>query len=920
MIENRRGVAPDQFPLPTGSTSDGRAIDATITIGSGFDDDRGNAVAYFGYRKVKPVLQRDRDYSACVIQNTGTGSPRCGGSATAAPGTAIIFVHLPPNPPDTPGSTVTSTLAALGPGTIAPFSSNLYNFAPLNYYQRPDERYIAGAFADYEISDTFKPYLEFMFMDDRTLAQIAPSGNFGNTLTINCDNPLMSDQQREVICGEPGNLISGFLGTFPLASGASYNPNPGAPPINFIDPTTGTTYNRAFFQLLRRNVEGGPRISDLRHTSFRGVLGMRGDVSPVWSYDTYFQYGRTNYTQVYKNEFSISRLNRALDVVLDPREDSPTFGDPICRSVLDQSDPGCFPYDPFGAAPSDASLDYLNVFGVIQGVTSQAIANANVTGQLGEAGLRTPWSDTGVAVNLGVEYRRDSLDLNPDQSFQAQPSSDLAGQGAPTLPVNGHYKVWEVFAETQVPIVRENFIHELTFNLGYRKSWYETSSDRSYDTDTYKISAEFAPIRDVRFRGALNRAVRAPNIQELFAPQFVGLGGSVDPCAGLLDEDDNPRPVGPTDYGCLAQGLVVGQRPTANPAGQYNALLGGNPNLTPEKATTKTLGVVLQPSMLPRLAVTVDYWDITLKNAIQGFGADAILAACVNQSTATFTSPACALVQRNAAGSLWLTGEGFTSDLPNNEGRIDTNGFDFTAGYSFPLSRFGNLSASFLGTWLRKFKVDNNLSQPYDCAGYYGPVCSGAVVAGGAPMPKWRHKLRTTWESPFGLGVSVNWRRVGKVKAETLQDNETVGSQNLFDPGLRIKAQDYIDLAATYTLLDRINLRAGVNNVFDNDPPLVTSGNGNIAGTNLCPAGPCNGNTYPGTWDALGRYVWMGATIDFLPPKPMALAPAPVIAPPPPPAAPATQTCPDGSVILATDVCPAAPPPPPPPPPEPERG
>jgi iron complex outermembrane recepter protein len=598
-------------------------------------------------------------------------------------------------------------------------------------------------------------------------------------------------------------------------------------------------------------------------------------------------------------------------VIDDPR--TPLVVDPICRSVLDNSDPSCVPYDPFGAAPTAEATDYLNTFGVIQGVTSEQIGNFNVTGQLGEAGFRTPWADDGVAVNLGVEYRRESLDLNPDASFQVQPSSDLAGQGAPTLPVNGNFKVWEVFAEAQIPVVRQTIFDELTFGLGYRKSWYKTSGDRSYDTDTYKLSAEFAPIRDVRFRGALNRAVRAPNIQELFAPQFVGLGGSVDPCADIT--------VTASDFGCIAQGLAIGQSTPSNPAGQYNALLGGDADLTPEKATTKTVGVVLQPRFLPRLALTADYWDITLKNAIQGFGADAILAACMAQTTATTVSPACALVNRDVSGSLWLTGAGFTTDLPNNEGQIETNGFDFTAAYSMPLFNFGNLSASFIGTKLRKFKVDNNLSAPYDCAGYYGPICSGAVVAGGAPMPKWRHKLRTTLEMPFGLGLSAQWRHVGKVKAETLQDNETVGGAFNYDPGLRVHSENYIDLSATYTLMDRINLRAGVNNVFDNDPPRITSGNGARAGSNLCPAGPCNGNTYPGTWDALGRYIWMGATIDFLPPKRIALAPEPVLAPPPPPPAPpATQTCPDGSVILATDVCPAPPAPPPPPPPEPERG
>jgi hypothetical protein len=183
-------------------------------------------------------------------------------------------------------------------------------------------------------------------------------------------------------------------------------------------------------------------------------------------------------------------------------------------------------------------------------------------------------------------------------------------------------------------------------------------------------------------------------------------------------------------------------------------------------------------------------------------------------------------------------------------------------------------------------------------------------------MPKWRHKLRTTWESPWGLGLSAQWRRTGKVRHERNSDDATLQAAGA-PPQLssRIHAENYIDLAATYTLFDRINLRAGINNVFDNDPPRITSSAGS------CPAGPCNGNTYPGVWDALGRYVWMGATIDFLPPPRMALAPEPVIAPPPPPPAPpATQTCPDGSVILATDVCPAPPPPPPPPPPEPERG
>ncbi len=715
-------------------------------------------------------------------------------------------------------------------------------------------------------------------------------------------------------------MIVGFLGNFPVADGAPFNdggvngtPGPGATPITFFD-ARGNTYNQAFFQLLRRNTEGGPRISDLRHQAGAACSACVATCRTCSRTTAYFQYGRTNYTQVYKNEFSIARMNRALNVVNVDASGAVvpvgTAGSSIvCRSVLDNSDPNCVPWDVFGAAPSAAAVNYLNIFGVIQGITSEQIANFNVTGLLGEMGWKTPWAEDGVAINAGVEYRRESLELNPDQSFQ---QGDLAGQGAPTLPVSGNFKVWEAFGEVQVPIVQNSFIDELTFSAGYRKSWYTVSNGRKYDTDTYKLALEFAPISDIRFRGSYNRAVRAPNIQELFATQFVGLDGSNDPCAKVITA---------TDYGCLAQGLAVGQSPSANPAGQYNGLLGGNPNLTPETGTTTTLGVVLQPRFIPRLALTVDWWDIKLKNAIQGFGADAILAACNAQSTATFTSPACALIQRDPAGSIWLTSGGFVRDLPANTSKMNNRGIDLNASYSMPLFNLGKASFSFVGTRMLKARVDNGLSQAYDCVGYYGPTCSGGTVAASAPIPKWRHKLRASWQSNFGLGLSLQWRYVGKVAAETLQDNETLAGDFNFDPGLRVKAQNYFDLSGTFNLMDRVSLRAGVNNLFDRDPPRITGGNAGRNGSNLCPAGPCNGNTYPGTWDALGRLLWVGATIDFLPPKP---APAPVVPaappPPPPPPPPATQTCPDGSVILATETCPVPPPPPPPPPPAPERG
>ncbi len=828
------------YGFPDGSVVDGGTFDTTISIGTKFDDGRGSAVAYIGYRKAKAIVQSNRDFSACVLQNTGAGVPQCGGSATSDNGNVLVFDNG------------TSTFYTFAPNGGFQNRATRFNFAPTNYFQRPDERYTAGVFADYEINESIKPYLEFMFMDDRTVAQIAPSGNFGNTLTINSDNPLISAAQRAVIFDNE-NLINGFLGAFPLAVGAPYNPTPGNAPVNFIDPTTGTTYNKAFFQLLRRNVEGGPRRNDLQHTNFRTVIGTKGDLGKAWSYDTYYSYGRTNYTQVYSNEFSVARLTRALDVVAGPG------GTPICRSVRDGTDLSCVPYNVFGGAgaATQAAVNYLSATGFQKGQTSEQVANLSFTGQLGEYGLQTPWAEDGVGVNIGVEYRKESLELNTDNAFQ---TGDLTGQGGATLPISGNFRVYDFFAETKIPLVQQSFIHDLTLSAGYRRSSYKTSAARKYDTDTYKLGVEFAPVRDIAFRASYNRAARAPNIQELFATNNVSLNGSVDPCAGIT--------ITATNYGCRAQGLLVGQRTAANPAGQFNGLIGGNPDLQPEKATTKSAGFVFQPSFLPRFSLTVDYFDIKVADAIRSFGQDAVLGHCGANATATFTPASCALVRRDAAGSIWLTPGGFVRDLPNNVGKQQTTGIEFNSAYSAPIGDLGTLSFSLIGTYLDSYKVDNGLTQPYDCAGLYGPTCSGGgTTSSGAPIPKWRHKFRASLQTPQGIGFSLQWRHIGSVDAETRQlTNNSIGaptSANLYNPGQKIKAFNYFDMASTLKIGDNYTFRLGVNNLLDKEPPLVTSGNGGRAGSNLCPTGPCNGNTYPATYDALGRYLYAGITLDF---------------------------------------------------------
>ena len=289
----------------------------------------------------------------------------------------------------------------------------------------------------------------------------------------------------------------------------------------------------------------------------------------------------------------------------------------------------------------------------------------------------------------------------------------------------------------QVPIVEHSFIDLLQISAGYRHSDYTvhgqdpltlTTVDNKFKTDTYKLAAEFAPIRDIRFRAAYNRAVRAPNIVELFFPTSLGLSGSVDPCAGSTPSA--------TAAQCALTGVSAAQYGTisANPANQYNGKFGGNANLTPEKADTITLGAIVQPRWIPGLALTADYFNIKIKNLIGAPSFVAVLNACMGIAQ-TADPTQCARVQRNPAnGSLWQGQNGFVV-LTNQNFRgvgLFTKGFDFSGSYSRKFGGLGTLNASYVGTLLTKLGSPAGLGR--------------RAVPGSTPSPKWRHKLRVGFD------------------------------------------------------------------------------------------------------------------------------------------------------------------------------
>jgi iron complex outermembrane recepter protein len=806
--------AKSGFDVPTGTTNDGQNKDITAIMGSNFADGKGNATVYMGYRTTQAVLQGKRDYSACSLSTSSGFARTCGGSVTANP----PFFNLTGNATTPAGYYTIGAGNKLVPAT---FPSVLYNYAPLNYYQRPDERYTGGAFAHYEVNDHATAYMEFMFMDDRSEAQIAPSGAFygsgtGVTPTgvpdaswvVNCANPYLSPTE-----------LAGFCG--------------------------GSTAGDAHIIFGRRDTEGGNRTDDLGHTSFRTVLGVRGDITDAWNYDVYFQNGITRYSEEYFNDVSKSNIANALQAVTQVKNGVTSV---VCAANANGANgaPGCVPWNIFqlgGVTP--AQTNYLVVPGESKGYTQEDVFEATVTGDLGKQGIKLPTANNGLGVSFGTDWRQEKSQYEPDEEFI---SNDLAGQGSPSLPTTGSFNVWELYTEERLPILEDQpFAKSLSMEAGYRYSDYTLSFG---STNTFKAGLEWAPINDFRVRGMYQRAVRAPNIQELYLQERVQLDSQIssDPCAGATPAA--------TPAQCALSGVTAAEygHISSNPSKQYNGLVGGNQDLQPETADTVTFGFVFTPTFLPAFNATIDYYDIKIKNVISTYGAGLILNNCL----ATGSPFYCGLVHRSPAtgggadGSLWIGTEGYVTDGTYNLGQQDARGIDLTLNYGLDMGFAGHLGFNLASTYNLKLSTEPVPGGGfYDCAGYYGPTC-------GAPTPRIKSDLRMNWNTPLkGLDAWATWRLVGPVKIENLSQNPLLA--NTVAPftqvGNQIPGFNYLDLGASYQVAKQVTVRVGVNNVLDKDPPVIA--------LSYLPGVLGNGNTFPQVYDAMGRYMFLNLTLDF---------------------------------------------------------
>jgi outer membrane receptor protein involved in Fe transport len=256
--------------------------------------------------------------------------------------------------------------------------------------------------------------------------------------------------------------------------------------------------------------------------------------------------------------------------------------------------------------------------------------------------------------------------------------------------------------------------------------------------------------------------------------------------------------------------------------------------------------------------LSVDYFNIKVKDTIGPVGADTILANCVASHDPVY----CSAIHRDANGSLWRSPAGFVSDTNVNFGSLGTRGVDIKANYRISMASAGSLALALEGTKQNDLTIQPLTNGPsYSCTGFYGAKC-------GAPSPSWRHVFNATWSTPWdAMDIGVRWRYLGSAAAETTSTNPQLAGTPIPNYS-HIPSYSYIDLQASFAITKIVRLQLGVNNIADKDPPIVVSGSGGF--TSDCPtlsgiggSSSCNGNTWPGVYDPIGRYLFAHVTAQF---------------------------------------------------------
>ncbi|MDP5103875.1 MAG: TonB-dependent receptor [Erythrobacter sp.] len=794
---------------------DGARYQTYGAIGTSFDDGRGSATVYGEYFNREEIFQGDRAFSNFALGGESFGVPlQQFGSST-----------LPTTRFNAPGSTtVAGTVFPLGsgltiddgifdqPGVARPRAGDTYNYAPVNYLQIPQERYLLGGYADYEFSDGHRAYTEVTYVNNRVATELAPTPVTG---TFNVDIATVSPFLSPAVIAE--------LQTLDLRETAANNARlaAGLSPLAGAAPGVVSTF------IQRRVEETGSRNSLDERNAFRVLGGVTGEITDNINYDAYYSYARTRNANVQAGNISRSAFQAGLDGTGTPIN---IFG----FNTLTQE-----------------QVDAISIQAQNGDISTVQVASGSVSGFLGNLGFGG--DDIGFAV--GAEYRRVAAQFIPDTALS---SGDVIGFNAGDA-TEGAYNVKEIFGELIVPIIETDGGLSLTVNGAARYSDY--SLENVGTVFTYAGGVQFAPVDGVTFRGQYQRAVRAPNVAELFGGQAIGFPGATDPCGNAAFIAANPGAAAT----CIATGVPaanVGNAAVVQLNAQIPALFGGNPNLGEETSTSYTAGVVFQPSFVPGLTITADYFNIEVEDfiSIAGGGLQGLLDLCYGTAQ-DINSPLCQpfVGIRNSDGAIEVDAPPLVAGI--NASSLEVSGIDLQVNYntSLPFSLLtdgdSRFNLNFNGTWTDKndFTPVNGLPDVDQCAGRFGTTC-------GQPIASYKWASRFTWiDGP--LTTSVSWTHLSGV-----QDDDDTIDYTAFNGVERINAYDLIDISLAFEASENVTVAFGINNLFDTLPGTPTFDGievSNRPNSLLLGDNQEQANTFPSTFDVLGRDFFASIAFSF---------------------------------------------------------
>lgn len=579
------------------------------------------------------------------------------------------------------------------------------------------------------------------------------------------------------------------------------------------------------------------RYADIQRTLNRLVLGVEGDTGfKDWHFEVYGQYGHTDEEYREFNNRDPRRFRLASDATTDVAGITGVApGSPVCRATLTAFQAGgttdpdllaCRPVNLFGRGNESAeSLDYFLIDLLTNKSLEQTVGSASLNGSLFDMPAGA------VSFAFGLEYRKETSESIPDAAQQS--GQTFTGT---TPAVKGSYDVSEAYLEARLPLLKDKpFADLLAIEGGFRTSDNSVTGSSS----SWRGGGEWAPVRDIRFRGMYAKSVRAPNVGELFTPQAPAISVPDDPCLAV-NVGGGPAPERRL-ANCRALLAPFGLDPLTyvlNPnfvGFAFGGVGGGNPNLEEETAKSITYGLVFNPRFLPNLTVSVDFYDIDIDNVIISPTPPSLADGCVDNFT-TPDNELCSLVTRDTDPTSFGFGAIKSVNITTrNLAKLSTSGIDFQADYSWRIGP-GALNARLIANYIDSYKTKQLESA----------IVEDELV-GGPRLPEIRGGIQLGYATQ-SLSLNYQIRYIDGVRFATV---EALHPADTTDP-YSIGSETISDINASYrfgTAGFNWQLSLGVDNVFDEAPP-PGSRTGRFTG----------GSPY---YDPIGRFYYGGLKVSF---------------------------------------------------------